>query len=128
MEKWECPECGEENSHQIILCPCGYRDEPMVDVEPYPAPVSPQSTSVGTSSSVKTEKKQRKTRKTESREEYFKRVFSPSYWRHSYSRWMLVVINIVFFLRNTTDGLWFIAFAAYAIAKRFEEKKKTPHL
>ena len=49
---------------------------------------------------------------------------SRSSWRYSYSRWMLVVISIVFMLRKTTDGLWFIAFATYAVAKRFEERKK----
>ncbi len=51
-------------------------------------------------------------------------MFSLTHWKHNYTLLALLIIACVFMYRGTTDGLWFIAYSFFAIARRLEFHKK----
>lgn len=127
MKKWVCPECGERNSYQIILCPCGFKSEILATTVENQQPKS--SVEDNKARSLKDENIYHDMLVNLSRyktypSSLFGNWFDLSTWRYSYRRWMLLTIISIFILRGTIDGLCFIAFLAYAIAARLENKKR----
>lgn len=120
-KNWECPECGNINLWEMTLCVCGYLDDGF--------PTEYISASKQKSHSTKVEQKKNisppKIKKgSVPRSNLFENWFNLASWKDSYARWMLILIITTFFLRGTTDGLWFLAYAAYAVAARLEAKKR----
>lgn len=125
MNKWECPECGHKNHIETILCPCGFLDTPATS-EKVPSNLPdalawqpPENIPQKNAEDVRVAPRSNRMRLS-----IFEDLFDLASWRYSYSRWMLMLVMVIFIYRRTTDGLWFIAYVAIAIAGRFEARKR----
>ncbi len=126
MKSWECPECGNTNSSEMLLCVCGYLDDGLEHKETMPItdkPIVPSRSNLKTSKKFG-DNKQRTQNNTDTRHNLFSNWLTFETWKHSYSRWMVVLVLGIFYFRGTTDGLWFIAFLLVTAAGQLESYKK----
>lgn len=130
MGAWQCPECGETNNGEILICVCGYLDDAGV----HKKESIPSSKNEKLCSPRIIQKKVRKKKKSifqliaslhsKDRTSLSENWIQISTWRNGYARWTLLLFFAIFYFRGTTDGLWLIAYAAVAIASRLECHEK----